>query len=89
MNVQEIIYVIGGFVVCGILAYLTARAYQYDMKQQLKDQADLLNVQASEFDKYFTLFDELAERIAKLEKSKEPPKEKYLSNSLACTGGGR
>lgn len=75
MNEQEIIYAIGGFFVCGILAYLTAIAYQYDMKQQLKDQFNLLNSQGSELNKYFTLFGELAERIAKLEKAKESPKE--------------
>lgn len=42
---------------------------------KIKDLLNLINVQDSELNKYFTLFGELAERIAKLEKAKEPPKE--------------
>lgn len=45
---------------------------------RIRDLSDLLNLQGSEFNKYFTLFGELAERIAKLEKAKEPPKEQPM-----------
>ena len=43
---------------------------------RIKYQSNLLNLQGSELNKYITLFGELSERIAKLEKAKEPPKEK-------------
>lgn len=47
----------------------------HKVKVKIKDLLDLINVQGSELNKYFTLFGELSERIAKLEKAKEPPKE--------------
>lgn len=64
-------FIAGMFFLQWFLIIVVYSTYQV----KIKDLLNLINVQGSELNKYFTLFGELAERIAKLEKANEPPKE--------------